>query len=171
MDRILEIVHPDFPSTPRAIEKRRAVRGVVLRGTHILALYTRRYDDYSVPGGGVADDEDLEDALMREMAEETGARAISILKPLGRIDESRPSRGAFDAMHMQSFVYHCQLKDDLGEPTMESYEINNGMRPEWIDIWAAIRHNQGVIQRSHQSMGISIVRETRLLEWIATKLL
>lgn len=171
MDRILEIIHPDYPSAPRAIEKRRAVRGVVLRGADILALYTRRYDDYSVPGGGVSDGEDLEAALVREMAEETGARAITILKPLGRIDESRPSRGAYDAMHMQSFIYHCQIKDELGATAMESYEIANGMRPEWIDIRAAIRHNRAVISRSHQSMGISIVRETRLLEWIEEALL
>jgi ADP-ribose pyrophosphatase YjhB (NUDIX family) len=164
---ILEIRHPAYPGSPRAIAHRRAVRGVALRGTKILLLYTRRYDDYSLPGGGVDDGESLEEALVREMAEETGARSIRLLGPLGWIDERRPHWGEWDAMHMQSFVYRCEVDGDLDAPVMESYEVANGMRPEWVTLADAIRHNQSVLHRAPPSMGTSLLRETRLLEWLA----
>lgn len=164
---ILEVHHPAYPDSPRAIAHRRAVRGVALRGTQILLLYTRRYDDYSLPGGGVDDDESLEDALVREMPEETGARSIRLLEPLGWVDERRPHWGEWDAMHMQSFVYHCEVDGDLDTPAMESYEVANGMRPEWVTLADAIRHNRSVLHRAPPSMGTSLLRETRLLEWLA----
>lgn len=171
MDCILDIQHPAYPEAPRAIAQRRAVRGVVLRDTRILLLYTRRYDDYSLPGGGVDASESLEDALLREMMEETGARAIRLLAPLGRVEERRPHWGQFDAMHMQSFVFHCAVDGELGEPAMEHYESANGMRPLWVELSEAIDHNQTVIQRAATSMGTSIIRETRLLQWIQENLL
>ncbi|MDZ4046791.1 MAG: NUDIX domain-containing protein [Pseudoxanthomonas sp.] len=170
MERILEIIHPQYPVAPRAVDQRRAVRGIALRDTRILLLYTGRYDDFSVPGGGVTEGEELEAALVREMVEETGARRVRILAPLGRIDESRPHRGSFDAMHMQSFVYRCEVEGELGETAMESYEIANAMRPEWVELADAIAHNRKVLERAHHSMGTSVFRETRLLEWIAGNL-
>jgi ADP-ribose pyrophosphatase YjhB (NUDIX family) len=165
---ILEIRHPAYPGSPRAIAHRRAVRGVALRGTKILLLYTRRYDDYSLPGGGVDDGESLEEALVREMAEETGARSIRLLGPLGWIDERRPHWGEWDAMHMQSFVYRCEVDGGLDAPAMESYEVANGMRPEWVDLMEAIRHNQEILRQNPSTMGISLLRETRLLEWLVS---
>lgn len=38
------------------------------------------------------------------------------------------------------------------------------MRPVWVDIEAAIAHNRGVMQRLEATMGLSIQRETFMLE-------
>ena len=74
-------------------------------------------------------------------------------------------------MHMQSFVFHCLVEGELGQPTMEAYEVANGMRPEWVELEHAIAHNLAVIRRGEKSMGTSIVRETRLLQWVQDNML
>jgi 8-oxo-dGTP pyrophosphatase MutT (NUDIX family) len=171
MRLLFELVHPRYPAQPTAVLQRRAARGIVLRGRQLLLLYTARYNDYSLPGGGVDPGEDIRAALCRELEEETGARNVRVLAEFGRVDESRPHRGEYDAMQMQSFVYRCAVDETLAAPRMESYEQANGMRPVWIDVDDAIAHNQGVIARAEQGMGLSIERETRLLRCIAGELL
>ena len=58
----------------------------------------------------------------------------------------------------------------LAAPQMEAYEINNRMQPRWLDVDAAIAHNQAVLARGAAGMGLSIVRETALLRRIAQAL-
>jgi ADP-ribose pyrophosphatase YjhB (NUDIX family) len=48
---------------------RKATRAIVLDGENILLLYTERYHDYSLPGGGVYDGESLINGLKRELKE------------------------------------------------------------------------------------------------------
>ncbi len=166
------LLHPDVPATPQGILFRRAARGIVLRDDRILLLYTKRYDDFSLPGGGVDDGEDLQSGLRRELEEETGARNVQILSEFGRIDEERPyHRNDFNTLHMKSYVYHCDIDDELGEVKMEYYEEKNGMKPLWVNIHEALRHNQGVMKTAPANMGQSIPRETLLLERIIAELI
>lgn len=171
MRLLFDLVHPRFPDNPRAVLERVAARGVVLRDRQLLLLYTARYDDYSLPGGGVDAGEDVRAALCRELEEETGARNVRVVAEFGRIDEARPHWGAHDAMRMQSFVYVCTVDDVLDAPRMEDYEHANGMRPVWIDVDEAIVHNRGTMARAEAAMGLSIERETRLLQCIVDELL
>lgn len=78
MRLIKKLVHPDVKTTTGAILTRRAARGIVLREKSILLLFTERYNDFSFPGGGVADGENLIDGLCRELEEETGARNVRV---------------------------------------------------------------------------------------------
>lgn len=171
MRLLFDLVHPRFPAEPRAVLERVAVRGVVMRDRQLLLLYTARYDDYSLPGGRVDAGEDLHVALCRELEEETGARNVRVVAEFGRIDEARPHWGPHDAMRMQSFVYVCVVDDELGASRMEDYEHANGMRPVWIDADEAIAHNRATMARAEAAMGLSIERETRLLERIVDELL
>ena len=51
--------HPDVspddisPASGLALIERHAARGIVVKGESILLLYTQRYHDYSLPGGGI----------------------------------------------------------------------------------------------------------------------
>lgn len=169
---LARICHPDVPATPKSILLRNAARGIVLRDDKILLLYTKRYDDFSLPGGGVDDGEDLHSGLRRELQEETGAQNIQILSSFGRIDEERPyRRNDFDTLHMKSYVYHCDIDDELGNVKMEHYEEKNGMKPLWVNIHEALRHNQSVMKSAPVHMGQSIPRETLLLERIISELI
>lgn len=175
MQLLERIVHPeliclDVPQ--ERVHRRRAARGIVLDGEEILLLYTRRYNDFSFPGGGVDDHEELLEGLHRELAEETGASGVEVVSPYGWVEEFRPHyKPQYDLMHMNSYFYHCRADRRLGETRLESYERDNGMEPRWVRLDEAIDHNRGVMAAREASMGLSILRETRMLEHVARHLL
>ena len=150
---------------------RRAARAIVLREREILMLYTERYHDYSIPGGGVDEGENIRQALLRELEEETGAHSIEILSEFGRYQEFRPwYKPEFDFVQMESYCFVCAIGDELGDTKLEQHELQNGMRPVWIDIDAAIAHNEHTKAHSEKK-GLSIERETYLLRLIRDELL
>ncbi len=165
------MIHPDVePASPRVL-RRQAARGIVLREEQILLLYTERYDDFSFPGGGVDDGEELLDGLRREVEEETGAQDIKILRDFGYIEEYRPFwKPEYDLMHMTSHFFVCDAAHELREAKMESYEHANGMRPVWVDLREALAHNRDVMHRQDSKMGLSIQRETFVLETVEQEL-
>ncbi|UXI04416.1 NUDIX hydrolase [Photobacterium sp. TY1-4] len=164
-------VHPDIDTLEGRIFHRRAARGIILDGENILMLYTARYHDYTLPGGGVDAGEDIVQGLIRELAEETGARNIRDLREFGLYEEFRPwYKPEHDIVHMASYCYVCTIDTELGETQLEDYEINNGMKPVWINIFDAIRHNEETMANSEKK-GMSIERETFLLKRIVEELL
>ena len=52
---IAELFHPALVTRSGRVLRRHAARAIVLRGRALLLMYTARYDDYSFPGGGIAD--------------------------------------------------------------------------------------------------------------------
>lgn len=146
---------------------RYATRAICINKKNILLLYTKRYDDYSLPGGGVNPNENIIESMKRELAEETGAQDIKNIEPFGIYDEYRPwYKPDFDIQHMISYCFTCDVDLKLGTTFHEDYEKSNGMRPLWIDINQAIKHNEQVILASNKK-GLSIERETFLLKLIA----
>ena len=168
--------HPETPvdfinNNPSTMLTRLAARAIVLRGNQILMLYTQRYHDYSLPGGGVDDGEHIEQGLIRELLEETGSQVMGDVIPFGLYQEYRPwRRDGFESVNMLSYCYVCTIADELAEPQLESHEISNGMTPVWMDIDAAIQHNLDTMANSNQK-GLSIERETFLLKLIKQELL
>ena len=139
-------------------------------GENILLLFTERYNDYSLPGGGIDEGEDLVEGLKRELREETGANEILNIKPYVRYDEYRPwYKENADIIHMISHCFVCDIHEELGETAFESYELNNGMTPLWKNVFQAIEHNEAVISNSDKK-GLSVERETFLLKVIAEEL-
>lgn len=160
--------HPEITTLKnKSIFTRHATRSIVIQGSNILLLYTDRYEDYSLPGGGLDLNEDQVQGMMRELREETGAQDIKNVKPFGAYEEYRPwYKTDYDIQHMISYCYTCDIHKELGMPNLESYESNNGMRALWIDIHEAIAHNTQTMMTSDKK-GMSIERETFLLKRIA----
>jgi ADP-ribose pyrophosphatase YjhB (NUDIX family) len=159
-------------ATNPSILERTAARGILLYGSEILMIYTKRYNDYSFPGGGVNSGEDLKEGLIRELQEETGAQNIKILSEFGLYEELRATYyDGYDFVHMLSYFFLCAADRELGEANPEDYEVKNGSVPVWVNIHDAIAHNKKVIAQKEASMGLSIERETFVLELIAKELL
>ncbi|WP_099189304.1 NUDIX domain-containing protein [Tepidibacter mesophilus] len=172
MRLLKKMIHKDIKEIKGNIFERKAARAIILNENKILLMYTKRYDDYSFPGGGVESNEDLTEGLKRELTEETGAKNIEIIKEFGIFDEYRPTHyEGYDLMHMTSYFYVCKIAKELGEPNLEDYEISNGMTTIWIDIEEAINHNTKLIQTKDSKMGLSVERETFMLNLIKNELI
>lgn len=168
----MRVLNPT-PATPLpgSCFTRPATRAIITSQSRILLLYTQRYDDYSLPGGGVDEGESLIDALVREVKEETGARTVTNVIPFGVYEEyQRWHKPDYDTVHIVSHCYVCDICGEFDEPEMEHYEVSNGMQPQWIEISQAIAHNEAVLANSDKQ-GQSLLRETRLLRMIATELM
>ncbi|WP_440873691.1 NUDIX hydrolase [Thalassotalea sp. PLHSN55] len=163
-------IHPDITDMSATTFTRKATRAIVLNGDNILLLYTKRYHDYSLPGGGVDNGESITDGLVRELKEETGAHNVQDIQAFGLYEEYRPwHKPGFDIVHMQSYCFVCSIDDELLAPELEAHEIDNGMHPTWINIHQAISHNEHTIANSSKK-GLSIERETYLLKRIVDEL-
>ncbi|WP_448547668.1 NUDIX hydrolase [Thalassotalea fusca] len=164
-------VHPAITDLSASSFNRKATRAIVLNGEDILLLFTERYNDYSLPGGGIDQGESHIDGLIRELKEETGAQNIRNIKAFGLYEEFRPwYKKDYDIVHMESYCYQCDIDETLLSPKLESYEISNGMRPIWINIHQAIAHNELTMAESEKK-GLSIERETFLLKRIVDELI
>lgn len=168
MKLLKELIHPELASREGRVLRRHAARGIVLREDKILLLFTERYNDFSLPGGGADQDEDIQVALARELEEETGARDVRVMEHYGFIEEYRPHwKPEYDLMHMTSHFFVCEVAPELADVRMESYEIANGMKPVWISVAEAMNHNRHVMACQEKTMGQSIQRETFMLEKIS----
>lgn len=151
---------------------REAARGIVIEDNKILLMYTERYDDFSFPGGGIDAGEAPVVGLRRELAEEAGAHDIELLGDFGRVTEYLPCwKPQWDLMFQTSYWFHCKLNSALQANKLEHYEIANGMNVHWVDINEAILHNQGVMAKRAENMGISVHRETQVLQQVANELM
>jgi 8-oxo-dGTP pyrophosphatase MutT (NUDIX family) len=163
--------HPDILDMSLNSFTRKATRAIVLNGENILLLYTKRYHDYSLPGGGIDEGESNIAGLIRELKEETGAHNVQNIEEFGLYEEFRPwHKTGFDVIHMESYCYVCTIDEELLEPELESHEVNNGMHPLWMNIHQAISHNEQTMANSKEK-GLSIERETFLLKRIVSELL
>jgi len=160
------------PAKPNgSIFTRHTARAIVLNGNNILLLFTARYDDYTLPGGGVDENETIEAALLRELQEETGVKSITQCNAFGRFEEVRAwYKDDFDYVYIVSDCYVCEICGEFDKPQMEHYEVANGMRPVWVNIDDAIAHNKQTLAQSEKK-GLSIQREIFLLEEIKKRLI
>lgn len=164
-------VHPDVNKNSDSIIHRNAARAIVLKNDDILLLYTARYHDYTLPGGGIDDGESVINGLIRELTEETGAQDITNIQEFGLYEEYRPwHKNNAEVMYMQSYCYVCEISGELLATNFEAHEINNGMQPVWKNIYHAIAHNEATMANSNKK-GLSIERETFLLKLIVKELI
>ncbi|MCL2773239.1 MAG: NUDIX hydrolase [Oscillospiraceae bacterium] len=106
---------------------RKAVRAILIDEAGQMALlYMGKFDLYTIPGGGVEEGENLEDALKREILEETGCKC-EIVYELGYISESR----ALHDFTQISNYYIARLTGEKGLPQMTPEEIEEQTQVQW----------------------------------------
>lgn len=143
---------------------RNAVRCVVVNDRREVALvYFARDGFYKIPGGGVDQGESLDEALAREVREETGY-TIKHIRELGRIEEDRYYCG----MHQTSYCYLAEA-DQAGELEPTAEEVAAAVELRWVDsITTAIQLMNAATTIDEEGSGIGFAmmkaRESLILE-------
>ena len=112
MMRLLKTAfHPDVspadisPNSDLRLIERHAARGIVVKGERILLVYTQRYDDYSLPGGGIDEGEE------KVAGRQADTVNVTILVNFKNISNRCPPGVGFplrgDPPGSFSFVYLC----------------------------------------------------------------
>ena len=148
---------------------REAVRGIIKRGNKLLMIYSSKQGDYKFPGGGVNRGETYQEALIREVREECGARVTSICSDFGEIIEyAIPIEREFDVFKMTSYYFICEVDPILEEQRLDEYEKKLGFIPVWIDIDIAIKANIELINNKATDAPKWTQREVIVLKLIKT---
>lgn len=113
-----------------------AVGGFILNSKNqIFLIRSFKWDGYySVPGGKIQVGESMEDALKREMKEETGLD-IEVIKLLYSCDAIYPKE-YYKRKHFIFNEFLCRAKNDI--PKIDNKEIQSF---EWTDLKQALNMN------------------------------
>ena len=130
-----------------------AVYAIILHSGKILLLKVRHTGKFHLPGGGIDVGEKIEDALKREVREETGIEID--IKRFAHFEELfsyyDPSRRAYHGLH---FFYVCQAKtiDLLRDDQVDDEYAES---PRWIDMHCLQVHDFQI----HGEMILELCRE------------
>ena len=143
---------------------RPSVRGILIRGGKIAMVHSLKYDYYKYPGGGIEPGESLEDALIREVAEEAGLSVIpESIREYGLVHRVQKSDRA-DFFIQDNYYYLCDAKDAVQPQHLDDYEAEERFTLEFVEPLHAIRTNR---QKDHGPKDpIMLEREARVLEML-----
>jgi 8-oxo-dGTP pyrophosphatase MutT (NUDIX family) len=104
------------------------VGAVIKRDNKVLLIHRfKNGDEYWVlPGGGVEDEESLEEALKREVFEETGLELVNF-----------EALGSDDTADHHHYYYDCKVSEgepQLGGPERDNSSAENIYILEWVEI-------------------------------------
>lgn len=162
------IIEPGLESV-NPTDTRFTVRALIIDQNKLFMSYSKKFDDYMTPGGGVEQNEDFITALKRELLEEMGVVAKTFL-PIGYIEEIR-STNQGQVLYQKSHYYEVSI-DYITNNKPEAYELRFGMTPVWVDIDEIIRRNEYQIQTRTKIDGLEIhpystlIRENTVLKYI-----
>ena len=129
MRKIATLTDLDILGTPglSTAKPRLTARAVVVNPAgQIAVMYAAKFGIHTLPGGGVDEGESIEDALRREIAEETGCTIASI-EPQGIIEENRAHADYTQINH----YFIVRTADDTLHPHLTALEAENGTSAAW----------------------------------------
>lgn len=176
----LRLIRDEFPKDKELkINKRKAVRGVVLYDDKLMMVHTS-LGDYKFPGGGIGAYEEARYALLREIREETGYVDITVGPCIGTALEQNLDNFEADAMfQMESAYYLCKLNSMAKvERNLEQYEKDMEFTEMFISVKEAYEANHMLLLQCEnqvlETIGMKandwLERETLALEAIHNSL-
>ena len=158
---IQKIIDPKIKITTR-----QAVRAIIIRENKILMVHTNR-GDYKFPGGGIKKFETHEQALRREVIEETGYIVDQMQEEAGVIIQRNPNQ--FDStgiFQMTSYYYFCNVKNTRTKQHLDKYEQDQEFAPIWIELDEVIAKNEAILTQKGTHINPWVYRETFALRSI-----
>ncbi len=141
---------------------RPSARAVIIKDGKIAMVYSKKYNYYKFPGGGIEADECMEDALIREVSEETGLCVIrDSIREYGLVH--RIQKGTKEDIFIQdNYYFLCQVKEDTKQQNLDKYEAEEGFTLEYLNPQYAINVNKKTVLDEFTQ--VMLEREALVLE-------
>ena len=117
------------------VYERPSARAIILKDGKVLLNHVAKFDCYEFPGGGIEAGETPEQAMQREVAEETGRIVIpESIREFGivirRQQDSKDPDGIFE---QKNYYYCCDVTDETVPRKPDEHEITEGAEPVWVE--------------------------------------
>lgn len=141
---------------------RQAARGIIIEDNKILLIFSEKFKDYKLPGGGLEKNENFEQALLREVKEETGlsVKIESFFEETIEFDEAQEI--GMDYFKMYSKYFICKKLEKNSQIISEI-----GSKSMWVNIDEAIIKNKKAMLESNSPW---VQREFEILVNIKNRL-
>ncbi|MBE5959177.1 MAG: NUDIX domain-containing protein [Lachnospiraceae bacterium] len=170
MERLFEIDLKDYKKTDE-IFRRPSARAIILQGDKIALVYSKKEKYYKFPGGGIHNDEDKVEALIREVREEVGMLVIpESIREFGSVLRRQKSDESENTIFEQeNYYYFCDVENQLASQELDEYEKEAEFVLRVVDLKVAIQANDEY-QSDNFFDEIMIKRELRVLQMIQQKM-
>ncbi len=147
--------------------ERPSVRAIIKRGEKLAMVHEMKHDYYMFPGGGIEDGESYEQALIREVQEETGLNIIpETIVEYGSVLRIQKSVIFEKTIFLQeNFYYCCEAEDTIGEQQLDEHEKAEGYVLEFVTAKEALETNQ-FHDHKEETGSAWIAREAELLKML-----
>lgn len=141
---LFEMDKKDYVPNERAFS-RPSARAINIKDGKIAMVYSKKYNYYKFPGGGIETGEYMEDALIREVSEETGLCVIrDSIQEYGQVH--RIQKGTKEDIFIQdNYYFLCSVKEDIKQQNLDKYEADEGFTLEFLEPQLAIHVNREAI--------------------------
>ncbi len=142
-------------------EHRTACRGIVVRDNLVLLSYEENRDQYGIPGGGMEENESLQECCRREIAEETGVVA-DIKERFLTIKEY------YEQWCYETHFFACEPMGETPRRLTER-ECQAGLIPKWIpleEVVSIFSKHQEYAETDEEKRGIYLREYLALSEFV-----
>ena len=125
MKRLFEVDLKDYDGCSKVF-RRPSARAIIIKRDKIALVYATNEKYYKFPGGGIHEDEDIRDALIREVKEEVGLSVIpaSIIEFGSVLRRQKSDRDDDTVFEQENYYFFCEVKDEAGDQNLDEYEKN-----------------------------------------------
>ena len=148
------------------VHRRPSARAIIERDGKVLVMHSRKYDYCKFPGGGIEEGETPEQALVREVREESGypVKPETIEEYGSVLRRNRDNKDPEAIFEQQNYYFFCEIGDERVPIVQEEYEIEEGFEPIWVEfLTSLVRINREAIRRGSGDTTL-IEREMRVFD-------
>lgn len=141
MRELFEIDTKDYDINGTTVS-RPSSRAIIIKEGQVAMIHSLKYDYYKFPGGGIEKGETKEEALVREVKEETGLIVKEeTIKEFGMVH--RIQKGDYEDVFIQdNYYYLCDVYDEVCNQQLDEYEEDERFTLEYVTFDKAVATNK-----------------------------